>query len=121
MYKEGKVYIRHYRLQCTCAKLTAQQIEQYSESAMQLTKSNIGQVGGYTTATITLGNFTLTAKAVCSQKDTFCKRTGRELAIQRLRTILIALNIPQGETCKYLGHDFDKHNMCIYCGGWAKA
>jgi hypothetical protein len=94
MYKEGKVYIRHYRLHryiAEGAKLTAQQIEQYSESAIQLTKSNIGQVGGYTTATITLGNLTLTAKAVCSQKDTFCKRTGRELAIQRLQALLTKL------------------------------
>lgn len=94
MYKEGKIYIRHYRLHryiAEGAKLTAQQIEQYSEPVMQLTKSNIGQAGGYTTATITLGNLTLTAKAVCSQKDTFCKRTGRELAIQRLQALLTKL------------------------------
>lgn len=39
-----------------------------------------------TTIRLTIGEETVSAVAICSRKDNFCKRTGRKMALQKLLT-----------------------------------
>ena len=64
----------------------------YSHRRLRDENGEILIKGGVTYAYIEGDYFLIAGKAVCSEKDNFCKKTGRKLALRRLQMIFDSIN-----------------------------